>query len=96
MQKIFELLTRALPISRENPESIEKEAAWEEKAQLWADPWNLGTCPWESSFWAEHIVGMKNDIRIAGVVAQLKTVVVVDMLEDWFSFPRIKKNKKFI
>ena len=37
---------------------------------------------------------MKNDIRIAGVVAQLKTVVVVDMLEDWFSFPKIKKKSK--
>lgn len=40
-------------------------------------------------------MGMKNDIRIAGVVAQLKTVVVVDMLEDWFSFPKIKKIKNF-
>ena len=39
-------------------------------------------------------MGMKNDIRIAGVVAQLKTVVVVDMLEDWFSFPKIKKKSK--
>lgn len=41
-------------------------------------------------------MGMKNDIRNVGVVAQLKTVVVVDMLEDWFSFPRIKKNQKFL